>query len=189
MIYVVRSGSDATLRRVLVRARHADGAAVVAVQRALRAVPEVNVGFVTPLLRTFDSMVTARRFIAELFGLLGVLALALAAVGLYGVLAYAVGQRMREFGVRIALGARPANLVRLVFRDGVTMVLAGTAVGALVAMWTANLLAAWLYDVSPTDAASLVAAEAVLLAVSLAACTAPALAAARADPLEVLRAT
>jgi ABC-type antimicrobial peptide transport system permease subunit len=107
---------------------------------------------------------------------------------LYGVLAYSVAQRTREFGVRIALGASPKDLLTLVFRDALTMTLAGTAAGAIMSFWTAKLLDAFLYDVAPTDVTALVGAEALLMTVSLLACTAPALRAARATPVEILRA-
>jgi ABC-type antimicrobial peptide transport system permease subunit len=103
------------------------------------------------------------------------------------VLVFAVGQRTREFGVRLALGARPAAVFRLVLRDGSVLLLAGTAVGAVVAMWTAHLLGAWLYGLPATDVWSLVLAEGVLAVTSLAACSVPAWRATRADPVDVLR--
>jgi ABC-type lipoprotein release transport system permease subunit len=76
-----------------------------------------------------------------------------------------------------------------VLREGSVLILAGTAIGAIVAMWFAQLLGYWLYDVNPTDAASLVAAELVLITVSLVACVIPGLRAASADPVDTLRAT
>jgi ABC-type antimicrobial peptide transport system permease subunit len=164
--------------------------ASVQIRREVTAVLPPNAGvFVRPWLSNFESMVQAREFLVSLFVAFGTFALGLAAVGLYGVLAYAVGQRMREFAVRVALGARPRDVLRLVLHDGLVMVLAGTAAGAFLAMWTARLLRTWLYDVSPMDASSLVMAELALFAVSLLACLAPALRATRANPLEILRAT
>ena len=126
---------------------------------------------------------------AAMFALFGTFALALATVGLYGVLSYAVNRRMREFGVRIALGAQRGDLIRLVLREGAVMILAGTAIGAFGAMWSAQLLTQWLYDVNPTDAWSLLGAELVLVAVSIAASVVPGLRASRASPIDVLRAT
>jgi ABC-type antimicrobial peptide transport system permease subunit len=96
---------------------------------------------------------------------------------------------MREFGVRIALGADRRALLKLVLNDGIVMVLGGMAAGAVLSMWASQILRAWLYNVDPTDAVSLIGAELVLLAVSLAACVGPAIRATRADPLEILRAT
>src|SRR6185436_4099209 len=108
---------------------------------------------------------------------LGSLSLLLTAVGLYGVISYAVSQRMREFAVRIALGAESRALLSLVLRDGAIMILAGTAVGAgvILVASVASLLepvvADWLGGgVPPTDAISLAAAELVLIGVSLGAC-------------------
>lgn len=112
----------------------------------------------------------------------------LAAVGLYGVLSYAVSQRLREFGIRAALGAVRGDLVRLLVRDAAVMVLAGVAIGAFLAMLGPQLVEGWLYNVPPTDAASLVAAEAVLFVAAVLACFVPAFRASRANPIEVLRA-
>jgi hypothetical protein len=137
----------------------------------------------------FGDQVEARRFVASLFGLFGVFAAALAALGLYGVLSYAVSARMREFGVRVALGATQRDLSRLILHDGAVMWLAGTGVGAFLAMWSAKLLTRWLYDVHPADVTSLLVAESVLILACVIGCLGPALRATRADPLEIIRAT
>jgi predicted permease len=128
-------------------------------------------------------------FMAGLFATLGAAALALAAAGLFAVLSYAVNQRMREFGVRVALGAQRRDVLALVFRDGAEMALAGTGLGALGGFVVGTLMANALYRVEPTDVVSLLVAEAVLLLVTLGGCLAPALHATRADPIEALRAT
>ncbi len=119
---------------------------------------------------------------------MGVIALALAALGLYGVLSYAVTQRMRELGVRLALGAEPRGLFRMVLHDAAVMVLAGIGVGAFFALAAARLLDAVLVAVLPSDVVSLAAAEAVLCAAGLLAALGPARRAARSDPLDILRA-
>ncbi len=144
---------------------------------------------VAPLLANYDQMLRGRYFIAGVFALLGVSSLALAVAGLFSVLSYAVGQRMREFAVRVALGAEPEDLLRLVLRDALELALGGTAVGAVGGMWAGTLLTKVLYDVHPADVTALVSAEAILLIVTLLASLIPALRAMRADPLEVLRAT
>ena len=144
---------------------------------------------VFPLLANYDQMLRGRYFVAGVFVLLGAVSLVLAAAGLFSVLSYAVGQRMREFAVRIALGARTGDVLRLVLRDGLELALGGTAVGALGGMWAGTLLSKWLYDVHPADVTALVAAELILLVVTLLACLVPALRAMQADPVEVLRAT
>ncbi len=112
----------------------------------------------------------------------------LAAIGLYGVVSYTVTQRMREFAVRIAVGAPARAVMRLVAHDAAVMILAGTGIGAFLAMWASKLLGDWLYSVYHTDAVSLLVAEAVLFAAGFAACFQPALRAMRADPIEILRA-
>ncbi len=143
-------------------------------------------------LRNYEVQRTAellsRRFLANVFVLMGVIALALAALGLYGVLAYTVSRRMREFAVRVALGAEPPVLRRLVLHDGTVMLLAGTGVGAFVALAANRLLDRVLVSILPSDVISLVLAEAVLLAVGFAAALAPARRATRANPIDIMRA-
>ncbi len=95
---------------------------------------------------------------------------------------------MREFAVRIAVGAPSQDVLKLVAHDAAVMILAGTAIGAFLAMWGSTLLGDWLYNVYHTDALSLVMAELVLFAAGFAACLQPALRAMRADPIEILRA-
>ncbi len=181
---------DSRVVQFVVRSRDNDPRLAVVLGRQVRDVlPGVGVPIVRPWLRFFDDFVAARRFMATLFALFGTFALSLATIGLYGVLSYAVNRRMREFGVRIALGARRSDLIRLVLHEGTVMILAGTAIGALVAMWSAQLLSQWLYNVNPTDAVSLIGAELVLIAVSIAAAVVPGIRASRASPIDVLRAT
>jgi predicted permease len=152
-------------------------------------IPGSGMPFVFPWLGYFNDMVDAREFMAGLFGLFGLFALFLSSMGLNAVLSYAVGRRMREFGVRIALGAKRPDILRLVLREGAVLILGGVAIGAVVAMWSAQLLTHWLYDINPTDVVALVGAELVLIVVSLIACAVPGLRATKADPLEILRAT
>lgn len=193
VIYVVIPNDSAVHRTLVVHvAREDDAALAERVRRMLRAtVPGASWGFVfiSPYSEGAEDMARVRAFLAGIFSTFSAFALLLAAVGLYGVLAYSVGQRMREFGVRVALGARPADLLRLVLHEGAVMLLAGTAIGALFAMWAGTLLDAWLYDVYHTDAVALVSSEAMLVGVALLACLIPALRASRADPMEILRAS
>jgi putative ABC transport system permease protein len=127
--------------------------------------------------------------VMRVFLSVGVASLALATAGLFAVMSYMVNQRMREFAVRVAIGARNGHLWRLVLRDAAEMALGGTALGAFGGFFTGSLFAQGLYGTSPTDVVSLVVAEAVLIAVALGACTVPALRATRADPVEILRAS
>jgi ABC-type antimicrobial peptide transport system permease subunit len=117
----------------------------------------------------------------------GLLALGLASMGLYGVLAYSVQQRRREIGVRMALGASRMSVLRLVIAQGMAMVFAGMAVGVAASMASGRVLGRLLYGVSATDPLSVTAAAAVLTAVALVACLVPARGATRVDPLVALR--
>jgi putative ABC transport system permease protein len=129
----------------------------------------------------------ARRFDMLLLALFAALALTLAAVGVYSVIAYAVAQRTREIGVRIAVGARVRDVVGLVLRSGLRLALLGIGIG-LVGAWAATrAMGGMLYGVAPTDASTLVAVALLLLAIALLACWFPARHAARVDPIEALR--
>lgn len=174
---VFRTGSDGAATALRVRS---ELSATLGTRRGV---------FVRPWIWSFDDVVTGHEFIAGIFVVFAIFALGLAVVGLYGVLAYAANERMREFGVRIALGARAADLGRLVLHDALVMVLAGTAVGAFFAMWGSRILGTWLYTVPQTDAASLVIAEGILFVAAMLAGLGPAFRAMRASPLEILRAT
>jgi ABC-type antimicrobial peptide transport system permease subunit len=114
--------------------------------------------------------------------------MALAAIGLYGVLTYSVSQRVRELGIRAALGARRGDLVRLVLREGLSVTLSGIAIGVLTATFLTRLMRDLLFGVSPLDPATFAIAPAILVSASLFACLGPALRAASADPAATLRA-
>ena len=188
-MYVVRAASVGVQTRLVIRAAGDPAKLAVAVSRSLRSVaPRGNYG-VYPLLYGYDAALQSRTFLAQLFASMGSFALVLAAVGMYGVLGYAVSRRIREFAVRLALGAQPSDLLKSVLHDGLVMALAGTGLGAFIALRSAFLLENFLEDVYPTDVGTLVVAEAVLIAVTIVACLAPALRAMRADPIEILRAT
>jgi predicted permease len=127
------------------------------------------------------------RFFMLLFAAFGVLALLLAAVGIYGVLAYAVGQRQQEIGVRMALGARAADVVRMVLASGMALVAAGIAVGLAAAFALSRLMAGLLYGVTTTDPVTFAAVPVLLCLVALAAAYFPARRATRVDPMTVMR--
>jgi predicted permease len=139
-------------------------------------------------LPRYEGLLAGRRFTAGIFITLSLASLILATAGLFGVLSYAVNQRMREFSLRVALGAQRNNILGLVAHDGLVMVLGGTAIGAFVGMYAAFSVYYWLWGVYPVDAVSLVIAELVLLAVTAVASAIPALRAVRANPAEVMRA-
>lgn len=191
-VYVVRQ-PNATKRfaALYIRTARADPAIAAAVVTKLKGLGPGFTNGVVPYLAWWEAQVRAQGFLARLFAMMGAFALLLAAVGIYGVLAYAVNQRIREFAVRIAVGAERRDVLKLVLHDGMVMILAGTGLGAFVAFWATGLLTTYLEDqhVLPTDVVTLIAVEAVLIAVGTAATLAPALRAMRADPIEILRAT
>jgi predicted permease len=125
---------------------------------------------------------------SRLLSWLGIVALALAAMGVYGVMAYAVGQRTQEFGVRMALGAGPVDVLGLIFREGLTLAVAGIAVGLILAVAATRLMAGFLIGISPFDPATFVGVPVLLGAVSLLACWLPARKATRVNPIDALRA-
>jgi len=132
------------------------------------------------------SLVPARAAAAVL-GSFGLLALALASIGIYGVTAYSVAQRTREIGIRIALGAEAADVVKLIVRQGVVLTFAGLAVGLACALAVTRLMTSVLYGVSTTDATTFVVVPSLLAVVAVIACYLPARQATKVDPLVALR--
>ena len=143
-------------------------------------------------IRTMEELVaqgiSRRKISMMLLGLFGVLGLAIASVGVYGVLAHMVTQRTREIGVRMALGATRSDVVGLVLGNAAAMVAAGLAIGVGAAWYLSAASKAFLYQLEPTDPRAFAAAVAVLLAAALAASVVPARRAARVDPIVALRA-
>jgi predicted permease len=159
------------------------------VRRAMMAAaPDVPFPTVEPLTAIIDPQYRSWELGAKVFSAFGLLALLLAAVGLYGVLVYAVVQRSRELGIRAALGANPSTLVRTVVTKGLSTTLVGALIGVAAALGAGRFVASLLYDVSARDPLSLGGAAAVLVVVAGIASYLPARRAARVDPLEVLRA-
>jgi ABC-type antimicrobial peptide transport system permease subunit len=122
-----------------------------------------------------------------LLGLFGALALTLAVVGLYGVMSYSVSQRTREIGVRMALGARGADVMRLILGQGVRLTLTGIAIGVVCSLALTWVLRSVLYGISSTDPISFLAVGVALTMVALAASYVPARWATRVDPMQALR--
>jgi putative ABC transport system permease protein len=131
--------------------------------------------------------VAPARLRTMLLAIFGGIAVLLAAVGIYGVVSYSVAQRVHEMAIRLALGASPGGLLKLVVGKAMLMVLAGLALGWAAALALTRVLASLLYDTSPTDPVTWVAAGALLAAAALLACYVPARRAMRVDPMVALR--
>jgi predicted permease len=181
--------SPSTGLAVHVRVKSGDPMAQLAELRAsVQAIdPNVPVFEAFSLQEFIEAARFAQRAAAELLSALATLAVGLAVLGLYGVLTFAVAQRTSEIGVRLALGALPGDIVRLVLRRGGVLVGAGLVVGLLAAAGTAHLLAHLLYGVRSSEPALLAAVAAIIGAAALLACWLPARRAARVDPMVALR--
>jgi ABC-type antimicrobial peptide transport system permease subunit len=131
-------------------------------------------------------LAVARAF-ALLSGFFGALALVLASIGLYGIMAYNVARRRNEIGVRIALGAEFGRVVRMVLGEVGRIVIAGVMIGLIVSAGATRLVKAFLYGLTPNDPATLVGSALILLAVGICAAALPAWRAARVDPVDALR--
>ncbi len=142
---------------------------------------------VTPLSDVFGNETRAWNLGATMFTVFGLLALALAAIGLYSVVAYNVAQRTHEMGVRVALGAEVRDLVRLVLREGLLLASVGVVLGGVVAVLAAPSLKALLFQEQPRDPVVLVGVAVTLLAVATVASLVPARRASRVDPMQALR--
>jgi ABC-type antimicrobial peptide transport system permease subunit len=134
-----------------------------------------------------DESLSAQRAMAALSAFFGILATLLAAIGLYGVMAYTVTRRTREIGIRLALGAGRASLLKLVLREVALLTVAGVAIAIPVALAVTRLVRSELYGIVPNDPLSIAAAAVVLASVALLAGYIPAEPATRVDPLTALR--
>jgi ABC-type antimicrobial peptide transport system permease subunit len=159
-----------------------------AIRRAGLALnPEVDIAPPTTLENIVQDRLQGSRTTATAVGILAMLGLILASIGLYGVMSYSVARRKREIGIRMALGARSGGTVGLVLRRGMTLAGVGAAAGVLGALAATRLLANMLYNVGPYDPMTLAAVAAALSVVSFAACYIPARRAVRVDPAVAVR--
>src|SRR6185436_9447648 len=137
--------------------------------------------------QTLDEMISQRRLNMVLFGIFAATALMLAAVGVYGVISYSVTQREHEMGIRMALGARSGDVIRLVLVQGLQLTLVGVTIGLLGALLLTRVMSSLLYLVSATDTGTFVLIPILLTGVALAASFIPARRATRVDPMVALR--
>ncbi|MBV9303978.1 MAG: ABC transporter permease [Acidobacteriaceae bacterium] len=162
-----------------------------AISAARKAIDQLNPDLAVYDVHTMDELIgqsaSDRQFSMLLFGSFAGLAVLLAAVGLYGVLSYAVSQRRGEIGIRMALGASNSDVSRLVLKQGMTPALAGIVIGILVALFASQLLRTLLFGISPVDPLTFVLVPPLLLGIAGLACYIPAVRAARIDPTLALR--
>jgi putative ABC transport system permease protein len=169
---------------------HSDPTSVApGIRAAVRAVdPALPVDDVVPMTRVVEEALGGPRFAARVFGAFAVVAALLAALGLYGLMAYSVTRRTREIGVRVALGARPVDVSRLVLGEGMSVAVLGITIGLFGAVAAARLLGSLLYGVEPVDPVTFVSVPVLLAAVALAACLLPMRRAKGVNPVDALRA-
>jgi putative ABC transport system permease protein len=176
-------------RAVLLRTVANPLSVVPDVRKALASVdPDISMRDVQTLEDVASSSWARHRFDAVLFGAFGTAALGLAASGIFAVLAYAIADRTREFGIRLALGAQSSNVVRLVIREGLAFPAAGLVLGAAAALAATRVLQSSLYGISAAEPRVYVGTATLLLLVAIAACLVPAWRATRVDPMVALRA-
>jgi putative ABC transport system permease protein len=189
MVYRAQPGDPWRSATLAIRTTGAPHAVAESVRKAILELDaEQPVANVRTLEEVVARSVGDRRLTALLLGLFAGAALALAAVGLYGVIAYTVVQRTREMGIRVALGANRHDIVKLVVRQGMTLVALGLGIGLAGAFGLAPLLSAMLYEIKPIDPVSFTVVSLVLLFVALLASWLPARRASRVDPMVALRA-
>jgi putative ABC transport system permease protein len=159
-----------------------------AIEAAIHQVdPDQPVSDVQTMSEVFSDSVAQPRFQLLLLSVFAAIAVALAMIGVYGVLAYAVTQQRQEIGVRVALGAQARDVMRLIVREGLLLAVAGTSIGLVAAFALTRAVRSLLFEVTPTDPATLALASVLLLIVALAASVLPARRAVRLDPVAALR--
>jgi ABC-type antimicrobial peptide transport system permease subunit len=187
-VYVPLAQNMATVVGLFARTTHGITAIAPALVREMRAIdPNVAPYEVLTMREQMDRSTYPQRMAVTLVGLFGALALGLAAIGLYGVVAFAVSQSTRELGLRLALGASPSRLLSFVVSWGLRLTAVGLLLGVALAAGTTRLLGDLLYKVSPRDPLAFAAALMLMIVTTLVACLVPAFRAARIDAMRALR--
>ncbi|HJU65832.1 MAG TPA: ABC transporter permease, partial [Gemmatimonadaceae bacterium] len=173
----------------VVRTAAAPNSVLTAARSRVRALdPALPVTGARTVQSLVSDSISQPRFFARLLAAFALVAVILAAVGIWGVISYGVGRRTHEIGVRMALGATSGRVLRMVMREGLALTVAGAALGMVGALWATRLMRGLLFQVSPSDPLTLGAGAALLVVVALLACYLPARRAARVDPLRAIRA-
>lgn len=181
-------GGGPRFMSVELRARRDSGSLAPALHRAVTAAnPKFSVRDIKPLSTAIDNTLIRERLLASVGTFFGGLALLLAAIGLYGTISYSVARRTQEIGVRIALGARPYQVLTMVLREALAAVAAGGAIGIAAGLFGARMIAGLLFGVKPHDVSTVLLAAILLALTSLAAAFIPAVRACRTDAMEALR--
>jgi predicted permease len=184
----LRGNDSLTGITLAVRTRGNPAGYAMAVRRIIR---NIDPGLAVFDIRTLDAQISKALFLprvsASLFGLAGLMGLLISTVGIYGVISFSVARQTRDIGIRVALGARRGQVLGMVLRQGLTLTLAGAAIGLCAALALSRMAASLLYGVSATDTLTFVAVPALLLAIAAAACLIPARKAATVDPIRALR--
>jgi putative ABC transport system permease protein len=188
-LYVCRPLLQSYSGSTTVVARTADPRKSLVVLRneVLQLDPNLPIYNAQPLAEKMSLPLLPARIAASVLGVFGLLALALAAIGIYGVMSYAVSTRTREIGVRMALGAQASDVLRLAIGQGITLALIGVAIGVSAALALARFLKTFLFGVSATDPLTYVGVAALLVGVAVLACYLPARRATKIDPMTALR--
>jgi putative ABC transport system permease protein len=187
--FPLRAGNALNAGSLIVRTHGAPGGLRQELREAIRRVdPQQPVTRIETLEQVRTRALASPTLIASLLGLFAFVALVITAAGIGGVLAFSVNQRTQEIGIRMALGASRGAVLKMVLRQGLTLVLLGLAAGTIAALFLARLMKEVLYGVSPTDPLTFLAAATVLLAVAVFACLMPARRATMVNPITALRA-
>ena len=187
-IYLPLAQNFTPAATIQVRTIGAPESVMETVRKQIQALePNLPLTNVQTMREQLDQALFAPRMGAALLGLFGVLALALAGIGIYGVMAYAVTQRSQEIGIRMALGAARPEIVRMVVRQGMSLAVMGLVVGGVASVALSRLVAGLLFGVSATDPTVFAIVSLILAAVAFIACYVPARRATRIDPLTALR--
>jgi len=175
-------------KSLVIRTRSTSAALIESVRRTISGLaPDSAVFGVTTVEKTVSNSARPWTVLSEMLGLFAAMGLILAAIGIYGVISYSVSERSHELGVRMALGAQPRHVVRLVLRQAMTLAVLGVIVGVAASFAAAPLLAEFLYGVKPHDVVTLTLVSSLLIAVSFLASYIPARRATLIDPMETLR--